>query len=217
MLRINEIRGLLRLEKEHTLGSTSPMHVAKIALTRDSAWLRWRFVRYMRLQQYSCGLLNFYYSMRKNLLGNKLGFEMSGDNVGEGVYLIHNGPIVINSAAVLGKGVKLHGDNCIGNDGISDDCPFIGDGVDIGVGAKVLGGGLHSERLRYRRGRCCRQGRARSRERPCWRAREGDQNAKCRRAFEWLSRFDELVFSSRFMCSWRYVPCPSCCYEAWRA
>ena len=65
---------------------------------------------------------------------------MSGDNVGEGVYLIHNGPIVINSAAVLGKGVKLHGDNCIGNDGITDDCPLIGDGVDIGVGAKILGG-----------------------------------------------------------------------------
>ena len=42
--------------------------------------------------------------------------------------------------AVLGKGVRLHGDNCIGNDGITDDCPFIGDGVDIGVGAKVLGG-----------------------------------------------------------------------------
>lgn len=140
MVRINEIRGLLRLEKKHTLGSLSPLHVAKIALTRDSAWLRWRYVRYMRLQQYSCGLLKLYYSMRKNILGNKLGFEMSGDNVGEGVYLIHNGPIVINSAAVLGKGVRLHGDNCIGNDGITDDCPFIGDGVDIGVGAKVLGG-----------------------------------------------------------------------------
>lgn len=217
MARINEIRELLRLEKEHTLGSVSPLHVAKIALTRDSAWLRWRFVRYMRLQQYSCGLLNFYFSLRKNLLGNKLGFEISGDNVGEGVYLIHNGPIVINSAAVLGKGVKLHGDNCIGNDGITDDCPLIGDGVDIGVGAKVLGGGLHSERLHYRCGGCRRQGRARSRVRPCRRTREGDQNAKCRRAFEWLSRYDELIFSSRCIRFRQFVPCSSYCYDAWRA
>lgn len=217
MARINEIRGLLRLEKEHTLGSVSPLHVAKIALTRDSAWLRWRFVRYMRLQQYSCGLLNLYYSTRKNILGNKLGFEMSGDNIGEGVYLIHNGPIVINSAAVLGKGVKLHGDNCIGNDGISDDCPFIGDGVDIGVGAKVLGGGLHSERLPYRCGSCSRQGRTRSWERSRRRTREGDQNAKCRRVFEWLSRHDETVSSSCRMRSWQFVPCPSCRYEAWEA
>ena len=217
MARINEIRELLRLEKEHTFGSVSPLHVAKIALTRDSAWLRWRFVRYMRLQQYSCGLLNFYFSLRKNLLGNKLGFEISGDNVGEGVYLIHNGPIVINSAAVLGKGVKLHGDNCIGNDGITDDCPLIGDGVDIGVGAKVLGGGLHSERLHYRCGGCRRQGRARSRERPCRRTREGDQNAKCRRAFEWLSRYDELIFSSRCIRFRQFVPCSSNCYDAWRA
>ena len=217
MVRINEIRGLLRLEKEHTLGSVSPLHVAKIALTRDSAWLRWRFVRYMRLQQYSCGLLNLYFSLRKNLLGNKLGFEMSGDNVGEGVYLIHNGPIVINSAAVLGKGVKLHGDNCIGNDGITDDCPLIGDGVDIGVGAKILGGGLHSERLRYWCGSCCRQGRTRFWERPCRCTREGNQKAKCRRVFKWLSRYDEPLFSFRCVRSRQFVPCPSYYYEAWRA
>lgn len=140
MTRHSDIRCLLRLEREHALGSTAPLHIAKVALTRDPAWLRWRFVKYMRLQQHSRGPLGLYYAFRKNLIGNKLGFEMVGDNIGEGLYLIHNGPIVINSTAVLGRNVKFHGDNCIGNDGITDACPVIGDGVDVGVGAKVLGG-----------------------------------------------------------------------------
>ena len=139
MVRRSQIRRLLKLEKQHNLGSTAPLYVAKVALTRDPAWLRWRFVKYMRLQQHSGGALGLYYAFRKNLLGNKLGLEMAGDNIGEGLYLIHNGPIVINSKAILGKNVKFHGDNCIGNDGITDACPVIGDGVDVGVGAKVLG------------------------------------------------------------------------------
>ncbi len=33
----------------------------------------------------------------------------------------------------------LYMGNCIGNDGISDECPIIGDNVEIGVGAKIIG------------------------------------------------------------------------------
>ena len=35
--------------------------------------------------------------------------------------------------------VVLHGDNCIGNNGKDDGCPVIGNNVDIGVGAKIIG------------------------------------------------------------------------------
>jgi serine O-acetyltransferase len=41
---------------------------------------------------------------------------------------------------VIGQGFILHGDNCIGNDGITDECPKIGDNVELGVGAKIIGG-----------------------------------------------------------------------------
>lgn len=34
----------------------------------------------------------------------------------------------------------MHGDNCIGNNGITDDAPTIGNNVDIGFGAKIIGG-----------------------------------------------------------------------------
>jgi serine O-acetyltransferase len=40
----------------------------------------------------------------------------------------------------VGENCQLHGSNCIGNDGYAlDKCPVIGNNVDIGVGAKILG------------------------------------------------------------------------------
>lgn len=36
-------------------------------------------------------------------------------------------------------GCTLHGDNCIGNNGKTNACPIIGNNVDIGVGAKLIG------------------------------------------------------------------------------
>ena len=39
----------------------------------------------------------------------------------------------------IGKNCKLHGSNCIGNDGKSLAAPVIGDNVRLGVGAKVIG------------------------------------------------------------------------------
>ncbi len=81
-----------------------------------------------------------WYLRRRNKLGNILGFEIWGTNIGKGLTLYHNGPVVINREAVLGDFCKLHGDNCIGNDGVTKDCPVIGNNVDIGVGAKILGG-----------------------------------------------------------------------------
>ena len=33
----------------------------------------------------------------------------------------------------------MHGDNCVGNDGQSDICPVIGNNVEVGAGAKIIG------------------------------------------------------------------------------
>ncbi|MCC8153176.1 MAG: hypothetical protein LIP01_02525 [Tannerellaceae bacterium] len=46
---------------------------------------------------------------------------------------------MINGTAKIGKYCKLHGNICIGNDGLSMEAPIIGDNVDIGVGAKIIG------------------------------------------------------------------------------
>ena len=58
-----------------------------------------------------------------------------------GLLIWHYGNIVVNNNAKVGKNCELHGDNCIGNKGYGSDgkAPIIGDNVDIGVGAKIIG------------------------------------------------------------------------------
>lgn len=80
-----------------------------------------------------------WYQFLRNRIGNRLGFEISGAGIGAGLAIYHNGPVVIHGKAILGMNCSLHGDNCIGNDGITDDCPVIGNDVDIGFGAKIIG------------------------------------------------------------------------------
>ncbi len=111
-----------------------------LILVRHPYYLRYKFIKYMRLcNYYETGLLHYWYFRKKNHIGNLLGYEIHGENIGPYLTLFHNGPIVINRKAILGSYCKLHGDNCIGNNGVTEDCPEIGDNVDIGVGAKILG------------------------------------------------------------------------------
>ena len=87
--------------------------------------------------------MEFIYSRRKNKLGNTLGFYINPYTLGAGTVIYHHGSIIINSDAILGCGCKLHGNNCIGNDGKSFGASIIGnitiaDDVQIGAGAVVV-------------------------------------------------------------------------------
>lgn len=86
-----------------------------------------------------CKLLYLIYRRRKNVLGIKLGLEMWDNSIEQGLLIYHAGNVVINGGAYIGKNCKLHGDNCIGNNGRTYECPVIGENVRIGVGAKVIG------------------------------------------------------------------------------
>ena len=59
---------------------------------------------------------------------------------GKGLIIYHIGSIVINGEAKVGENCRLHGNNCIGNNGKNCDAPVIGDNCDIGIGAKIIGG-----------------------------------------------------------------------------
>lgn len=114
----------------------------------------WRFIKLLRKCKYYRYKVHesinplwkafYWYSRtRKNHLGVQIGVEIPEGVFGEGLIIHHNGNIVVNGSSKVGKNCQLHGDNCIGNSGKSDklkDCPIIGDNVDIGVGAKVIGG-----------------------------------------------------------------------------
>lgn len=86
-------------------------------------------------------LLAFWFKARKNRLGAKLGFIISAGCFGEGLKLEHFGSVIVNPKARIGRNCIIHGNCCIGsNGGYPDDSPVIGDNVDIGQFAQILGG-----------------------------------------------------------------------------
>lgn len=108
-----------------------------------------RFLKYLRKQEYYIntasgskvkGFLNLYYEGKKNRLGERLGIEIGPNCFEKGLNVYHGGSIIINPAVKVGENCSLHGANCIGNNGITKEVPFIGNNVDIGYGAVVIGG-----------------------------------------------------------------------------
>lgn len=86
-------------------------------------------------------LLALWYRARKNRLGSRLGFIINAGCFGEGLILWHYGSVIVNPRARIGKNCQIHGNCCIGNlRPDSQDSPIIGNNVDIGQGAQVLGG-----------------------------------------------------------------------------
>ncbi len=85
--------------------------------------------------------LAFWYRGRKNRLGSKLGFIISAGCFGDGLLIEHFGSIIVNPKSRIGRNCKIHGNCCIGSTGgYPDDSPVIGDNVDIGQFAQILGG-----------------------------------------------------------------------------
>ena len=86
-------------------------------------------------------LLAWWFKARKNRLGSRLGFIIYAGNFGEGLTLWHYGSVIVHPKARIGKNCNIHGNCCIGtNGGPQQDVPVIGDNVDIGQGAQILGG-----------------------------------------------------------------------------
>ena len=118
-------------------------------ITADPAGILRRYLRFLRLQEYYMNtaggnklkkLLALYCEGRKNRLGMRLGIEIGPNCFEKGLNLYHSGSIVINPAVRAGEGCSLHGANCIGNNGLTQDVPTLGNNVDIGYGAVIIGG-----------------------------------------------------------------------------
>lgn len=115
---------------------------------RNDHWIEInKYLRYLRLEEYyynEIGIFkNFYayfWARKKNKLGLKLGFFIPANTVGTGVTIYHNGNIIINGDAQIGRNCTFHGMNCVGNNGKNSEAPVIGNNVDIGIGAKIIGG-----------------------------------------------------------------------------
>ena len=98
-----------------------------------------RYTEYYYCQKGIKRLLYLWYRRKRNRLGLRLGFEMIEGVFAPGLVIYHSGNIVVNGFARVGEDCQLHGDNCIGNNGTTLGAPCIGNRVDIGVGAKIIG------------------------------------------------------------------------------
>lgn len=140
------------IEYEKTLyfgrgGVNKCLHMARLHYTKEKIYFLWKYVYYLRhcelyKNTMSSSLLSkiklVIYRRKKNRLGEKLGIEISENCFAEGLQIYH-GMIVVNSNARVGKNCKLHGMNCIGNNGYSDKVPMMGMNVELGAGAVVIG------------------------------------------------------------------------------
>lgn len=84
-------------------------------------------------------IFHYYYLRKKNIYGEKTGIEIANHcELGRRLNICH-GNVIING--IVGDDCTLHGNNVIGNKGIGreNERPILGDGIDVGVGAVVIG------------------------------------------------------------------------------
>lgn len=125
-------------------------------LTNDTQIRIWHFQKRLRISEYwfnnrhrsPLHYLMFLWKYRlKNNAAVKLGIGISENSCDIGLRIYHEGSVIINGNAKIGKNLHLHGRNCIGNRGVTgvDDeanwaTPIIGDNVEFGMGASAIGG-----------------------------------------------------------------------------
>lgn len=141
----SDLHRCLKMEKQIYLAKTFVGRF-KQYIVDDPKTRVWKFVKTLRYEGYyhsRKGIVNkaiyVFYHRKRNILGRKLGLEIWPETFSEGLRIEHAGNIVVNGHARVGKNCILHGNNCIGNSGLSSHCPVIGDHVRLGVGAKVIG------------------------------------------------------------------------------
>ena len=125
-------------------------------VTHDTQVRIWHFQKRLRISEYwfnnrhrsPLHYLMFLWKYRlKNNAAVKLGIGISENSCDIGLRIYHEGSIVINGHAKIGKNLHLHGRNCIGNRGVEGvdnesnwATPVIGDNVEFGMGASAIGG-----------------------------------------------------------------------------
>ena len=144
-----DILGIIAEEKELYVGSNYAFQ--KRTLTKR--YMIWKYLSCFRKTQYYkyltkttdgiVGILSSVkyrcYSRKKNRLSSMCGVEIAdGCSIGRRLDIWHSG-VVINCN--LGNDCVFHGNNIVGNKGIgrSEEKPCLGNNVDIGAGAVIIG------------------------------------------------------------------------------
>ena len=140
-----DIKSIIDQEKQIYISHYTTMKQYLIAcFVHDEPLQIYRFFKALRLEEYyqqkGKKIKSLWYGRKAGIRGNKLGYFVSPGCLGKEVVFFHKGSIIINHRSIIGDGCKFHGDNCVGNNGITNDCPVLGKNIDVGIGAKIIGG-----------------------------------------------------------------------------
>lgn len=125
---------------EKSIYFSSKLNYLTSWITHEDNYLIWRYLYFLRREEAAFNkLMVYYWRRRKNDLGAKLGIIIYAGCCGKGLRIWHYGSTIISGDAKIGEDCVFHGQACIGNDGSGTAAPVIGNGVDIGVGAKIIG------------------------------------------------------------------------------
>ncbi len=149
-----EFNAVVSEEKRLYLGD-NPNKIKQMKKSHHKRYYIWRYLYCFRCCQYYRDLrqdknLNRlyrklakykfkHYEKKKNIYSYKSGVEIGLDSrIGKNCDIWHSG-VVINGN--IGDNCVFHGNNTIGNKGIGNDSlrPNLGNNVDLGVGAVVIG------------------------------------------------------------------------------
>ncbi len=119
----------------------------QLKLLCDERYVIWKYINLLRHEEYylcRSGFFNkcmrFIYTARKNRLGNKVEIKIPPFFCGKGIN-IHHKCIILNGH--IGDNCVFHGRNCVGNNSMgsngSREIPVLGNNVDVGVGANIIG------------------------------------------------------------------------------
>ena len=118
------------------------------AFTNAPYYVLKKYLKYLRIFEYHLNnakgsrfhtYMSYYYERKKNRLGSRLGIEIGPNCFGKALSIWHGGSIVVNPSVKVGENCVLRGANCIGNNGTIDKNPVLGDNVELGFGAVIIG------------------------------------------------------------------------------
>lgn len=134
--------------QQYLWGSTGRITYWRMKFFHSESDYTYRFLLHLRRYEYLVKqkttplttLRRLWNLKRYSKFAKDCGFVIGDGGLGEGVTFYHRGNIVINPNARVGEGCIFHGSCCIGASHLgSDKCPVLGNNVEIGCGAVILG------------------------------------------------------------------------------
>ena len=111
-------------------------------ITKDLYYYRIKYLKTLRKLEYILNvhpkriISRIYLKTKKNIIGNRFGWEIPSNVCGPGLHIWHAN-VVVNDDAHIGSNCVFHGNNCVGRKG--NGYPNIGDNFDLGFGSVVVG------------------------------------------------------------------------------